>query len=51
MSRYGHLIVYGLILAALYGFVRPGSKAGKALTSVTGSLSGALNKGRNTVGG
>ena len=51
MSRYGHLVVYGLILAALYGFVRPGSAAGRAVTAVTDSLKGALGQGLNVIGG
>ena len=51
MSRYGHLVVYGLILAAVYGFARPGSNAGRAVTAVTDSLKGALGKGIDVVGG
>jgi len=49
--RYGHLILYGAILAAAYGLARPGSAAGKAVTAVTGSLSGVLGKGLSSVGG
>jgi hypothetical protein len=40
--RYGHLVLYGLILAAAYGFCRPSSRAGQAVTSVSGSLAGVL---------
>jgi hypothetical protein len=49
--KYGHLVLYGLLLAAVYGFVRPGSPAGRAVTSVTESLSGVLGKGLTTIGG
>jgi hypothetical protein len=42
--RYGTLLFYALVLAAAYGFMRPGSRAGKAVTAVTGSLSGVLGK-------
>ena len=42
--RYGHLVLYALILAAVYGFARPGSAAGKAVTSVTESFSDVLGK-------
>ena len=49
--KYGHLILYGLILAALYGLARPGSMAGKATTSVTDSLAGVLGKGLTQLGG
>lgn len=51
MSRYGHLILYALILGAAYGFMRPGSRAGKAVTAVTESFSGVLNQGLSAVGG
>lgn len=50
MSRYGHLVVYGLILAAVYGFARPGSSAGQAVTAVTGALKSALGQGLDVVG-
>jgi hypothetical protein len=43
--RYGHLVFYGLVLAAVYGFVRPASPAGHAVTSVTDSLTGVLTSG------
>jgi hypothetical protein len=49
--RYGHLVWYALILLAVYGLVRPGSAAGKAVTSVTESMSGVLNRGLSAVGG
>lgn len=45
MSRYGHLVLYAVILAAAYGFCRPSSSAGKAVTSVTDSLKGVLGRG------
>jgi hypothetical protein len=51
VSRYGHLILYAVILAAAYGLARPGSRAGKAVTSVTESFSGVLNQGLSAVGG
>lgn len=43
--RYGHLVFYALIVAALYGYCRPRSTAGKAVTSVTDSLTGVLTSG------
>jgi hypothetical protein len=49
--KYGHLILYAVILLAVYGFVRPGSAAGKAMTSVTDSLAGVLGKGITQLGG
>ena len=49
--RYAHWILYAAILAAAYGLARPGSAAGKAVTSVTEALSGALGKGLSTLGG
>lgn len=49
--KYGHLVLYGLILAAVYGFARPGSAAGRAVTAVTDSLKGALGQGLDVVGG
>ena len=49
--RYGHLILYALILLAVYGFARPGTKAGQAVTSVTGGLSGVLKQGQALAGG
>jgi hypothetical protein len=42
--KYGHLVLYAVILAAVYGYCRPQSKAGKAVTSVTGSLAGVLTR-------
>jgi hypothetical protein len=50
VTRYGHLAVYGLLLAAVYGFVRPASRAGRAVTSVTESFSGVLNQGLSRIG-
>jgi hypothetical protein len=49
--RYGHLVWYALILLAVYGFVRPGSAAGRAVTSVTESMAGVLGRGITAVGG
>lgn len=49
--RYGHLVLYALILAAVYGFTRPKSPAGMAVTSVTESLTGVLTSGLGTIGG
>jgi hypothetical protein len=49
--KYAHLVVYGLILAAAYGLCRPGSQAGKAVTSVTDALTGTLGQGLSVVGG
>jgi hypothetical protein len=49
--RYGHLVFYGLILAAVYGYCRPRSAAGKAVTTVTDSLTGVLTSGLGTIGG
>ena len=49
--RYGHLILYAGILLIVYGLVRPGSVAGKAMTSVTDSLAGVLGKGITQLGG
>lgn len=43
--RYGHLVWYAVILAAVYGFVRPGSAAGRGVTAVTDSLSGVVGQG------
>jgi len=48
---WAHLAVYAAILLAVYGFCRPGSTAGKAVTSVTGAFSGALNQGLSVIGG
>jgi len=49
--RYGHLVLYAGILLLLYGFVRPGSQAGKAVTSVADSMTGVLGQGLSAVGG
>lgn len=49
--RYGHLVLYAGILLLLYGLVRPGSQAGKAVTSVTESMTGVLGQGLSAVGG
>jgi hypothetical protein len=49
--KYGHLVWYAVILLAVYGFVRPGSVAGKAVTSVTDSMTGVLGQGLTVVGG
>lgn len=49
--RYGHLVLYAVILLAAYGLVRPGSRAGRAVTSVTESFAGVLGKGLAKVGG
>lgn len=49
--RYGHLVLYAVIFAAAYGFLRPGSRAGKAVTAVTESFSNVLGKGLSAVGG
>lgn len=49
--RYGHLVLYAVILAVAYGFLRPGSKAGRALTSVTESFAGVLGTGLQKIGG
>ena len=43
--RYGHLVWYALIIAAVYGFVRPGTAAGKGVTAVTDSLSSVIGQG------
>jgi len=43
--RYGHLIWYAAILAAVYGFVRPGSAAGRGVTAVTESFSSVVGQG------
>lgn len=51
MTKYGHLILYGAILAAVYGLSRPGSTAGKAATAVTESLTGVLGQGLTVLGG
>jgi len=49
--RYGHLVLYAAILLGVYGLVRPGSAAGRAVTSVTGAMTGVLRQGLNVVGG
>jgi hypothetical protein len=49
--KYAHLVWYAVILLAVYGFVRPGSAAGRAVTSVTESMTGVLGQGLNVVGG
>jgi hypothetical protein len=49
VSKYGHLVLYGVVLLAVYGFCRPGSQAGQAVTSVTDSLSGVLGAGLEAV--
>jgi hypothetical protein len=49
--KYGHLVWYAVILLAVYGFVRPGSAAGRAVTSVTESMTGVLGKGLTALGG
>jgi hypothetical protein len=51
VSKYGHLVLYGAVLLAVYGFCRPGSAAGTAVTSVTESLTGVLGQGLATAGG
>lgn len=49
--KYGHLLLYGAILAAAFALARPGSTAGKAVTAVTESLSGVLGQGLTALGG
>lgn len=49
--RYGHLVLYAGILLLAYGLVRPGSAAGRAVTSVTEGMTGVLSQGLSTVGG
>jgi hypothetical protein len=49
--KYGHLVWYAVILLAVYGFVRPGSAAGRAVTSVTDSMTGVLGQGLTALGG
>ena len=49
--RYGHLVLYAVILLAVYGLTRPGSAAGKAVTAVTDSMTGVLGQGLSAVGG
>jgi hypothetical protein len=51
LMKYAHLVWYAVILLAVYGFVRPGSAAGRAVTSVTESMTGVLGQGLNVVGG
>jgi hypothetical protein len=49
--RYAHLVLYAAILAVIYGLVRPGTAAGKAVTSVTDSMTGVLSQGLSAAGG
>jgi hypothetical protein len=49
--RYSHLVLYALILLGVYGLVRPGSAAGRAVTSVTDAMTGVLTQGLSVVGG
>jgi hypothetical protein len=43
--KYAHLAWYALILFAIFGLAKPGSRAGRAVTAVSGALAGALGQG------
>ena len=51
MDRYVSLAVWAAVILAVYGLARPGSRAGKAVTSVTVAFSGVLNQGLTVIGG